>query len=52
MFTPEQYAAAQAAVRKIIDASGYGMWVSDGQCQEVAEAVLAAAEAAAPEEGS
>lgn len=40
MFTDEEIAAATAAVRKKIDESGYGSWVSDAQCEDVAKAVL------------
>jgi hypothetical protein len=44
MPTDDEIAAGTKAVRTMIDHSGYGSFVSDGQCQEVAEAVLAAAE--------
>lgn len=42
--TDEEVAAGAAAVRSKINASGYGAWVSDAQCEEVARAVLEAVE--------
>ena len=34
--------AATAAVRKYVDASGYGGYISDEKCRELAAAVIAA----------
>lgn len=42
--TEDAIAAGTAAVRAKIDATGYGGWVSDQQCREVAVAVLEATE--------
>lgn len=44
MFTDEEIAAGTAAVRTKIDESGYGSYVSDEKCEEVAKAVLDAVE--------
>ena len=46
MPTEAEIDAGTAAVRNAINASGYGSWVSDAQCQELASAVLEAAEMA------
>lgn len=40
--TERQIKAGTAAVRKLIDDAGYGSWVSDDICREVAIAVLKA----------
>lgn len=51
MATETQIEAGAAAVRQKIDATGYGRWVSDDQCREVAVAVLEAVEISDDEEG-
>lgn len=42
--THAELEAGTAAVRVAIDASGYGRWVSQDQCRDLAAAVLQAAE--------
>lgn len=46
--TDAEVKAGYHAVRKYIDASGYGYYVSDDACMEVTRAVLSAAEAVRP----
>ena len=42
-YTKAQLHAGTKAVRKLLDESGYGGWVSDEQCEKTARAVLEAA---------
>ena len=42
--TLAEQVAATAAVRKVIDATGYGSYVSDEMCHELASAALQAAD--------
>lgn len=44
--TDAELEAGKQAVREKIDAAGYGSWVSDEQCEDVARSVLEAAEQA------
>ena len=57
MTTQREINAGFSAVRRYVDASGYGHWISDQVCIDLASAVLRAAEharelmtAAAPRE--
>ncbi len=40
--TQHELDVGEAEVRKAINASGYGRWVSDAQCEQVAYAVIQA----------
>ena len=46
MTTQREINAGMAAVRRYVDASGYGHWISDQVCIDIAAAVLRAAEQA------
>lgn len=45
MPTEEEIEAGIEALRKMLDDSGYGSWVTDAQCKQGVIAVLEAAEA-------
>ncbi len=40
--TQHELDIGEAEVRKLINAAGYGRWVSDAQCEQVAFAVIQA----------